>query len=57
MTGAYVLDDKDRLQFRYLRIGTPDPQGAIPVLSGLQAGERIVNDALKAAQRFRGTES
>jgi len=57
VTGAYVVDEKDQLQFRYLRIGNADQKGAIPVLSGLQPGERVAQDALKATQRFRGTES
>ena len=57
VTGAYVLDEKDQLQFRYLRIGTPDQNHAIPVLSGLQTGERVAVDASKATQRFRGTQS
>lgn len=57
VTGAYVLDEKDQLQFRYIRIGTPDQERAVPILSGLQPGERVAIDALKATQRFRGTES
>lgn len=57
VTGAYVIDEQDRLQFRYLRIGAIDDNGLVPVLSGLIAGERVASDAVLASQSYRGQES
>jgi RND family efflux transporter MFP subunit len=57
VTGAYVLNEQNQLQFRYLRVGSQTTDGRVPVLSGLVAGEQVAVDAVAAAQRFRATES
>jgi RND family efflux transporter MFP subunit len=49
LTGAYVMDDQGHIALRYLRVGTPTADGRVPVLSGLDAGERITTDPVAAA--------
>lgn len=53
VTGIYVLDEQDRVSFRYLRIGTPTPEARIPVLAGLAAGERVAVDPIAAGIRYK----
>lgn len=52
VTGAYVVADS-RVGFRYLRIGTPTAEGPVPVLAGLQPGERVALDPLAAAAAYK----
>ncbi|GMV68033.1 MAG: hypothetical protein AMXMBFR76_04720 [Pseudomonadota bacterium] len=49
LTGAYVLDERGRITLRYLRAGTPTAEDRVPVLAGLDAGERIAADPIAAA--------
>ena len=49
MTGIYVRDDAGRLQFRQIRTGTPQDDGRVPVLAGLDAGETVITDPVAAA--------
>ena len=51
VTGIYVVQG-DKLQFRQLRIGRETPAG-IEVLAGLQAGETIALDPVKAGIHLR----
>jgi RND family efflux transporter MFP subunit len=53
VTGVYVLDDEDRVSFRYVRVGTPAPDGQVPVLAGLTAGERVAVDPIAAGIRYK----
>lgn len=44
LPGVYVLDDAGSVQLRLIRVGEPVPNGFVTVLSGLRAGERIIDD-------------
>jgi len=62
VTAVYVRGEDGALHFRQVRTGTPLPNGQVPVLSGLDAGEVVVTDpvaatvALKQAQAAEPTE-
>lgn len=49
VTAVYVLDNKGALHFRQIRTGAPRPDGQVPVLAGLDRGERVVTDPVGAA--------
>lgn len=62
VTGAYVVDAQGRVSLRYLRLGTAAADGRLPVLAGLDAGERVAIDPAAAAaayqrQQRRGEET
>lgn len=48
LTGVMILGKDDAPQLRQIRLGEPTLDGNIEVLSGLQAGERIALDPVKA---------
>ncbi|MDX1609542.1 MAG: efflux RND transporter periplasmic adaptor subunit [Halofilum sp. (in: g-proteobacteria)] len=48
VTAVYVLDAADHLHFRQVRAGTPVADGRVPVLAGLEPGERVVTDPVAA---------
>lgn len=54
LTGAYVVGDDAHVSFRYLRVGSPAADGRIPILAGLQDGERLAVDPLAAAIAYKG---
>ncbi|HQS99276.1 MAG: efflux transporter periplasmic adaptor subunit [Hydrogenophilales bacterium 16-64-46] len=47
ITAVYVVD-KDKVSLRQLRLGTPDARGRVEVLAGLNPGETIALDPVKA---------
>ena len=47
VTGAYVVEG-ERVQFRQLRLGREQAGGSIEVLAGLDSGERIALEPIKA---------
>jgi len=49
VTAVYVQDGQGRLHFRQIRAGTAMPDGRVPVLAGLDAGETVVTDPVAAA--------
>jgi RND family efflux transporter MFP subunit len=53
VTGVYVLDDQDRVSFRYVRVGTTTADGQVPILAGLAAGERVAVDPIAAGIRYK----
>jgi RND family efflux transporter MFP subunit len=53
VTGVYVVDDAGRVSLRYLRTGTPDPRGRVPVLAGMVAGERVATDIIAAGIAYK----
>jgi RND family efflux transporter MFP subunit len=56
LTGAYVVDEQGRIELRYLRVGTPTAEDRVPVLAGLDAGERIATDPIAAAIAYKQTD-
>lgn len=48
VTAAYVVDAKGAAQLRQLRLGEPVGDGYIEVLAGLDAGERVAVDPVRA---------
>lgn len=58
VTGVYVVAD-DRVSLRYVRTGTPTAAGDVPILSGLEDGDRIAIDTIAAgiAYKSRATAS
>jgi RND family efflux transporter MFP subunit len=48
MTGVYVVNEKNAVSLRQVRLGEPAGQGDIEILAGLAAGEKIALDPLKA---------
>ena len=53
VSGAYVVDADGRVSLRYLRFGTPVADGRVPVLAGLEAGERIALDPIAAGAQLK----
>ena len=47
ITAVYVVD-KNKVSLRQLRLGMPDARGQVEVLAGLNPGEKIALDAVKA---------
>jgi len=56
VTAAYVQDAGGGLEFRQIRVGTPRPDGSVPVLAGLEPGETIVTDPVAAAVAVKEAE-
>lgn len=59
LPGAYVVSDKGTPQLRLIRVGEDLGSGYISVLSGLQAGERILlnpNSAVSSGWASSGTQ-
>lgn len=48
LTGVYVVADKGRVVLRQVRVGKRTETGQVEVLSGLNEGERVAADAVKA---------
>ena len=48
VTAVYVVDDKQQISFRQVRLGKRDAAGQIEVLAGLLAGERVAIDPVYA---------
>lgn len=53
VTGAYVVAADGRVTLRYLRLGTPVADGRVPVLAGLEAGERVALDPIAAGAELK----
>jgi RND family efflux transporter MFP subunit len=49
LTGAYVVSDEHRIQFRQIRVGEAAGDEAVEVLAGLRPGEKVALDPVKAA--------
>ncbi len=48
VVAVYVVDDKDVPRLRQVRLGEANEQNEIEVLAGLNVGERVARDAVKA---------
>ncbi len=51
-----MVDEQGRIELRYLRVGTPTAEDRVPVLAGLDAGERIATDPIAAAIAYKQTD-
>jgi membrane fusion protein, multidrug efflux system len=54
LTAAYVLDESGAPQLRQLRLGTVADEHGIEVLAGLEPGERVALDPVKAGMATAG---
>jgi len=52
VTGVYVMDS-GRPSLRYVRTGSADAEGRVPVLAGLEPGEKILADAVAGGLLYR----
>lgn len=48
LTAVYVVDAKDNVQLRQVRVGEPAGEGQLEVLSGLMPGEKVALDPVQA---------
>lgn len=52
VTGVYVVAN-ERVSLRYVRTGTPTADGDVPILSGLEDGERVAVDPIAAGIAYK----
>lgn len=55
VAAVYVQNDQGALSLRQLRLGETVAAGEVEVLAGVQAGERVVLDPVKAAIQIKST--
>jgi RND family efflux transporter MFP subunit len=48
VVAVYVVDDKDMPHLRQVRLGDTNEQNEVEVLAGLNVGEKVARDAIKA---------
>ncbi len=53
VTAIYVVSGNGRISFRYVRVGTPTPDGEVPILAGVDDGEKVATDTVTAAVRYK----
>lgn len=53
LVGVYVIGADQGVSLRYIRAGTPTADGRVPVLAGLEAGERIATDPIAAGIAYK----
>ena len=54
VTGVYVLDeDENRIHFRYVRLGDALGEEVVTVLSGLQEGDQVFLDPIRAGVELK----
>lgn len=51
VVAVYVVDEKDKVKLRQVRVGDVTADGAIEVLAGLNPGEKIAVDPVKAGMK------
>lgn len=56
VVGVYVLDDKDVPRLRQVRLGEANAKGEFEVLAGLNPGERVAREAVKAGMVAAGNK-
>jgi len=56
VTGVYVIKE-NRLEFRYVNLGSLTVDNTYPVLAGIDAGERIAADPIAAANAYKSMQS
>jgi RND family efflux transporter MFP subunit len=53
VSAVYVADDQRRLHYRQVRVGRRSGENDVVILAGLNAGERVALDPLKAVVRYK----
>lgn len=53
VTGVYVLDEDQKIRFRYVRLGDALGEEAVTVLSGLQEGDEVFLDPIAAGVELK----
>jgi RND family efflux transporter MFP subunit len=53
VTAVYIQDESGNLSFRAIRVGRPTSDNRVPVLAGLEPGERVVTDPVNAGIRLK----
>ncbi|TDY01537.1 efflux RND transporter periplasmic adaptor subunit [Thiohalophilus thiocyanatoxydans] len=53
VTGAYVIDEQGALHLRQLRIGERFDDGMVEVLAGLEEGEQVALDPVRATTHYK----
>ncbi|HET9053465.1 MAG TPA: hypothetical protein VFM90_04790, partial [Cyclobacteriaceae bacterium] len=53
VTAVYVMDEKGRIEFRYIRSGQTVDDSNVVVLAGLRAGEKIITDPIAGAAAYK----
>jgi RND family efflux transporter MFP subunit len=53
VVAVYVVDDKDVPRLRQVRLGEANAQNEIEVLAGLNVGERVARDAIRAGMAVK----
>lgn len=53
VTGVYLVNEKQAMEFRYLRVGARHADNQYSVLAGLKSGEHIARDPVVAAKVYR----
>jgi RND family efflux transporter MFP subunit len=57
VTAVYVVDARGRAQLRQVRLGEPAGDGEVEVLAGLNAGERVAREPVRAGIEASGAGS
>lgn len=57
LTGVYVLDQEGRVALRQVRAGRIYPDGTTEILAGLQAGEQVALDPIRAGVYLKEREA
>ena len=53
VSAVYVVDDKQRLHYRQVRVGRQQDQTQLEILAGLNEGERVALDPIQAVVRYK----
>lgn len=53
VSAVYVVDDKQRLHYRQVRVGQHQDQTQVVILAGLSEGERVALDPIQAVVRYK----
>jgi hypothetical protein len=51
VVAVYVVDEKNSVKLRQVRLGDVQAEGIVEVLAGLSVGERVALDPIKAGMQ------
>ena len=57
VAAVYVVDAKEKISFRQVRLGEPVGQGEVEILSGLVQGEQVALEPVKAGMALKGAKA